>query len=501
MVAVAGMGGSVRVLGDTVRIVGDAFDDYGPGFGEALTITADGTRVLHFDGHRWLLRLWDVRTGELLGGMNRLSRRFAFSPGGRHALALTEEETVLRVDLATAAVHELGSAAAWGGGLLAVTDDDRVALCSSWQFGLQRWLLDDNRCVFTGVSDLGADVSVSADGRVALLSIPGGESVGVLWPPEPGPAAPWSYARPGSAARLIEDARTAEAVMDRAAALLDGARHAEAWDRLRMVRALPGYRRHPRLLPLWRRVGASTARSGFAGAWRTRTFERLVRGQAAITPDARRAIVGRYDGSVAVFDLMTGRATEAAEGHGCEIWSSVVCADGRHALTRSARGVHMVWELATARRVATVIVPDDGPVRLRQDGDSLVLRGEEDGPSFLWDRTGRRPLFAWPGGSVHTVALSGDVAATPTRDGGARVLDVRDGRLLRTARFRMAEGSGAIQAVASSDGCVVVAAQQFHPSGRGVIQLSSPELPNVGYQQASRDFVNCLALTPDGRLL
>ncbi|MFE4801075.1 hypothetical protein ACFRFL_40345 [Streptomyces sp. NPDC056708] len=110
-----------------------------------------------------------------------------------------------------------------------MTDDGRVGLSTDSHLGLQKWLLDHNQCLFAGESDPGADVSVSTDGRVALLSIPEGESVGVVWPPPAEPAAPWSYARPGSATRLIEDARTADTIMNRAAVLLDSGRHGDAW--------------------------------------------------------------------------------------------------------------------------------------------------------------------------------------------------------------------------------------------------------------------------------
>ncbi|MFE4337052.1 hypothetical protein ACFRQM_49385 [Streptomyces sp. NPDC056831] len=95
-----------------------------------------------------------------------------------------------------------------------MTDDGRVGLSTDSHFGLQKWVLDHIRCLFTGESDPSVDVSVSVYGRVALLSIPEGESVGVACPPRAGPAAPCSYARPGSATRLIEDARTADTIMN-----------------------------------------------------------------------------------------------------------------------------------------------------------------------------------------------------------------------------------------------------------------------------------------------
>ncbi|OKI36960.1 hypothetical protein A6A29_41200 [Streptomyces sp. TSRI0281] len=101
VVAVSGMDGSVRLLGDTVRLIGQSFEKYGPGFGAALTVVANGERVAAFDGYRWLLRVWDVRTGTLVTSLSNLHQRFAFSSGGQFALTIDEEPVARLVDLTT----------------------------------------------------------------------------------------------------------------------------------------------------------------------------------------------------------------------------------------------------------------------------------------------------------------------------------------------------------------------------------------------------------------
>ncbi|MFF0204686.1 protein kinase [Streptomyces sp. NPDC005017] len=497
-VAVSGTDGSVRLLGDTVRVLSEPSEHHDHSFGSALTVVAGGERVAAFDGYRWLLRVWDVRSGELLGGMDRLNRRFAFSPDGRYALALTDRNTVRLIDLTTMAVRDLGSSDAWGGGPVAVRGDGRIALSTDYQFGLQQWLLEGNRCLSTMEDARGSEAAVSADGRVALLSIPDGESVGVVWPAPAGPPAPWSYARPGAAARLIEDARTAAAGLERAAALLDDGRTADAFDRLRAIRALPGHRRHPRLLPLWRRVGAPDRRSAFAGAWRTRTNRRLARGPVAFTADLRRLVAGSYSGDVTVHDLRTGDATRADEGHGAEVRKTVVCADGRHALTTDTRGGHRVWDLATARRAATLHRPDGAPLRLDPPDGPLTLSTHNGGLSVLWDRYAQRPLHAFPGPDDRAAVVSGDVLVIVTGDGHTEVLDTRDGRRLLTARLPLYGDT--LHAAATPDGRVVAAAHGPF-STPGTVWLCRADLPRVLEVRAGPDTITCLALTPDGTLL
>ncbi|MFJ5774640.1 WD40 repeat domain-containing serine/threonine protein kinase [Streptomyces sp. NPDC093094] len=497
-VAVSGADGSVRLLGDTVRLLSEPFENHGHSFGAALTVVAGGERVAAFDGHRWLLRMWDVRSGELLGGMDRLNRRFAFSADGRHALALTEGDTVRLIDLTTMAVRDLGSSEAWGGGPVAVSGDGRIALSTDYRFGLQQWLLEGNRCLSTVEDARGSEAAVSADGRVALLSIPDGESVGVVRPAPAGPAAPWSYARPGAPSHLIEDARTAAAGLERAAALLDTGHTAQAFEQLQAVRALPGYRRHPRLLPLWHRAGAPGRRSVFAGAWRTRTYQRLARGPAAFTPDLRQVVAGSYFGVVTVHDLRTGQAAQADEEHGAEVRQTVLCADGRHALTTDTRGRHMVWDLATARRTATLHRPDGAPLQLDPPDGPLTLSHHGGGLSILWDRSAQRPLHAFPGPGDRTAVVSGDVLVTVTDDGRTEVFDTRDGRALLTARLPLSGDT--LRAVATPDGRVVAAAHGPF-STPGIVWVCHADLPRVLELTAGADAVTCLALTPDGTLL
>ncbi|MFJ5556865.1 hypothetical protein ACIQCD_05380 [Streptomyces sp. NPDC093250] len=111
-VAVSGTNGYVRLLGDTERVLSEPVENSGAlaSYG-ALTVVAGGERVASFSGYEWVLRLWDARSGELLGGKDELDRRFAFGAGGRYALARTWHSALWLIDLTTDSARDLGSAA------------------------------------------------------------------------------------------------------------------------------------------------------------------------------------------------------------------------------------------------------------------------------------------------------------------------------------------------------------------------------------------------------
>ncbi|MFU8874707.1 protein kinase domain-containing protein [Micromonospora sp. SL4-19] len=496
----AGRDGSVRVLDDLTgggfRLIAEPFGDYGPGFGGTAAITADGRHVAAFDGHRWLLRIWDLRTGELVGNMDGLNRRFAFSPGGACALALTDDDQVRVLDLVTWAVADKGSAAGWGGGPVAVTDDGRTGLGTDWQFGLQTWQLDGNRCRHTSEPYTAADVVISADGRVALVSV-GRETVRLVWPPTAGPAAPWSYTRPRQPRQLTDEAAAVRVHLAAAERLIDDGDHAAAFDRLRSVRELPGYRRDADLLASWHRVGAASTRAKFAGAWRTATHERLVRGVSAVSADLRVVISGDYFGAVTIRDLESGRAVEGSHSHGAEIRQVAVCADGRHAVTEDVRAA-FVWDLVTGRRTAVLSRSGDAVLTLDSTVDPhLTLTRTPRGPTWLWHTPTRRPLYVWPGPGDQAAVLAGDVAATLDEQGRARVWAGRTRRHLHTVSFPLVE-VGAL--VLGADGRVIAVADHTFVAGGAVFVAHLDAVAPRGVTIA-QDSVNRLALTPDGSLL
>ena len=499
IVATAGEDGSVRALdgaGIGLRVVSEAFADYGTALGGAVTVTADGRRVASFDGHRWLLRMWDLATGDLLVAM-QVNRRFGFSPGGTVALALTAEDTVRVVDLGTGQVLDGGSATAWGGGPVAITDDGRVGFSLDFRFGLQRWELDTGRCVYSTEADTGSEIATSADGRVVLAGRQR-EAARIVWPPAGGPPAPWSYTRPRQAGQLTSEAGAVQDTLGRAGRLLDAGRYAAAMDELQTVRRMPGYRRHPELLALWQRIGAVGTKTGFSAAWPTRTFDRLLGGPTAVSKDLRRAIAGTYIGEVRIRDVEAGRPLDVSHGHDREVRSVALCADNRHAITTDAGQVMFMWDLETARRVATLAMSPGGVPSLRQDAGSLAVFRAADGLAYLWDSSARRLLYVWPGPDHRIAALDQGVTVTVAGDGHALVWDPNTGRHLHAARFPAMNTP--IVGVSADGRVLAVAERSFDGDGTVFLSHTSWQPTPRGLTVAG-DLVGALAVTPDGRLL
>jgi WD40 domain-containing protein len=165
--------GSVRVRDGGaehgLRVLHEASEDYDLLHDVTATLTADDRLVCVFDQYHWQLRVWDLDTGRFRGAM-QLNRQFAFSAGGAVALAVTEDERVQVVDLRRQAVDEVGSAAGWGRGWIAVTDDGRRGFDADGS-ELRIWDLDGNRCSRT--VDLGIPdpfFTINGDGSLTLVA-------------------------------------------------------------------------------------------------------------------------------------------------------------------------------------------------------------------------------------------------------------------------------------------------------------------------------------------
>ncbi|MDT0350025.1 protein kinase domain-containing protein [Pseudonocardia charpentierae] len=517
VVATAGADGSVRILGDTVDVVDAGPAGHGPGLGGAIAISADNRRVAVFDGYTWTLRVLDARTGEVLWTVGRLRLHCAISPTARFALSATEGDEMLLLDLTTFEVRPLGGAQLWnrGSGWLAVSDDGRTAVNAA-DIVLRSWRLDENRCMFSTTVDSHnpMDVALSADGRTVLAVLASRtprvlHSTGVVHVPEPGPIAPWSYARPQPTDRIAGDALVAEENLDLAGDLLETGRLADARRQLDIVRRMPAYRRHPRLRALWRRVGTFSERSTFAGVWPTRRFDDVM--SSAVTRDLRFAFVDLYRG-VRVLDLRSGQMVDSPDRHEFRFEFTTACSDDRHLIAEDSERAEVLWDLKTARRAGVIVRDDNGNPTLTVENPAFEFL-RRDGISVLRNRMTGQRVHGWSARTDERVVLWGDVAVLVNNDGRIRVLDARTltaGRQARMpagelVRMRLTRADGAVETtgqgpvVASSDGRVVVATRANF-SNSGLVMVSVAGSPEV-VARVDDDNVVSLALTADGDLL
>ncbi|WP_318307076.1 protein kinase domain-containing protein [Amycolatopsis solani] len=501
VVAVVSGDGSVRVLGETVELLRAGVPDSEYGRGWAIAVTGDNERVVAFDGFDWTLRVF-TRAGEELWRVGGLRHNCALSPTGRYALSATHDDNVVLVDLTTAEVTVIGSALPWNKGFswLAVSDDGRTAV-NTFDLLLQHWRLDEGRCTFTTTVHSRNPMRVAADaeGRAVLVLLGSRtpqivHTTAVVHLPEPGPAAPWSYARPQPTDRMAGDALIAGENLGLAAEFLDTGRLAAARRQLDIVRAMPAYRRHPELRTLWRRVGAVSERAAFAGVWPSRRFDAVLHGRTALTRDGHYAFADFFGRGVRVVDLRTGEVAAAADRHELEFQDATACADDRHVLATDSDGAGVLWDLRTARRAGVVVRDDAGNPVLKDENPAFEFV-RRDGLSILRNRLTGRPLHGWSVRAGERVVLSGDVAVLVGDDGQAWVLDAAGFTTVRQARVYAGEAA----VVASADGRVLAATRLgFDNTGEVVLSVagSAEVVANV-----TDDRVTSLALSADGDLL
>ncbi|MEV0153834.1 protein kinase [Micromonospora sp. NPDC050686] len=521
VVAAVGVDGSVRLLGETTHIIGDAFDEYGAeyggGRGGAIAITADNQRVVVFDEYVWALRVLDSRTGELLWAVGDLRAHCAISPTARFALSATPGNEMRLLDLTAFEVTDLGGAGRWNGGFswLAVSEDGRSAV-NAFGSVVQAWRLDQRRCAFTTAveSRNPMHVALGGNGRVVLVELSTGSptrTTSVVHLPEPGPAAPWSYARPQPTDRIAGDALVAEVNLDLAGDLFETGRLTDAWRQLQIVRRMPAYRRHPRLRALWRRVGAVGERTAFAGVWPTRRFDDVLRGRTAVTRDLRYAFAEGRRG-VRVLNLRTGEVVDSQDHHERDFEHASACADDRHVLVEDSERVEVLWDLKTARRVGVVVRDASGNPALEVENPTFEFV-RRDAISVLRNRLTGQRVCGWSAHPDERVVLSGDVAVVVKDDGRTSVLDAHDLTTVRQAlvfagevvRMRRTHPGGGVETadegpvVVSADGRVVVTARHpFWNGGQVVLSVAgSPE----AVATVADDAVVSLALSADGDLL
>ncbi|MBE1493468.1 serine/threonine protein kinase/WD40 repeat protein [Amycolatopsis lexingtonensis] len=501
VVAVVSGDGSVRVLGETVELLRAGSPDSEYGRGWAIAVTEDNERVVAFDGFDWSLRVL-TRAGEELWRVGGLRHNCALSPTARYALSATHDDNVVLVDLTTAEVTVIGSALLWNKGFswLAVSDDGRTAV-NTFDLLLQHWRLDEGRCTFTTTVHARDPMTVAADadGRTVLTLLGSRtpqtvHTTAVVHLPEPGPAAPWSYARPQPTDRMAGDALIAAENLGLAAEYLDTGRLADARRQLDILRAMPAYRRHPELRILWRRVGAVSERIALAGVWPSRRFDDVLHGHTALTRNVHYAFADFFNrAAFRIVDLRTGDVVAAPDGHELDFSDVTACADDRHVLAVDSDGAEVLWDLRTARRAGVVVRDDAGNPVLKDENPAFEFVRRE--LSILRNRLTGRPLHGWSARADERVVLSGSVAVLVKDDGAALVLDADQGKLVRTARVY----AGGPSVVASADGRVLVATKPgFDNIGEVVLSVAGSA---EAVAKVADDRVVSLALSADGDLL
>lgn len=477
----------------------------------ALTTAADG-RLICWDGDTGRLQSWDTESWSMVRstavaerglqtatGIRRLltERRtwVVLASGGEVALIYAEKDGVtLRKTSTGRLVRTLVSDASWISDAI-LSGDGRWAMLSGTT-GVQLWELDTGRCVRTLQPHKQQHVSLalSFDGRRALLRA---NEVATAWDLSgPGPAAPWSYARPRTAVELARNEDLVGIAVERAHRYVRQGQFGLAAAVLREARQTPGYERDSELLDTWVELGRHGKRSGLRDAWPVHDLD--ADGGFAISADGRRALIRSAFWSLDTVNAITGVRQHTLAWSGDVINDFALSRNGRFAVTAGEGRAVRVWDLTSGLcRYALRGHRRDALAVTISSGDDLLASGGADGAVRLWDPTrGRRLWSARPHRwRVSGVAVSKDGRLVLTSEKSGEIC-VRD-RTARRCRHVLPGTSQGVGLVAlRPDGRTALSPGE---DGRSLVvtDLVAGELRHL---PRGRTDVTCVAVGPDGAM-
>ncbi|WP_165066659.1 serine/threonine-protein kinase [Paludisphaera rhizosphaerae] len=259
---------------------------------------------------------------------------------------------------------------------------------------------------------------------------------------------------------------------------------------------------------------AGAGPDGSIGIYRVHdgSLERELDGeQAAVlslawTPDGSRLAAGFAGHIVRIWDTASGAPLKPIPGrHGGPVTSVAVSPDGSLAATASSDGLVRIWNLGEAPTLVHALQGHEGGVRcvaFSPDGRRLASAGL-DGTLRVWQVESGEPrtvIRAHQGG-IFSMALprKGGWIATGGADDVVRVWDLETGRQLQEflghtdgVEGLAADVEGRVLISSSPDGFAKVWDPTSPPHPRS---LDDPSLATLG------GAADCLALSPDGRLI
>ncbi len=149
---------------------------------------------------------------------------------------------------------------------------------------------------------------------------------------------------------------------------------------------------------------------------------------AVFLPDGR-ALTGSDDGTLALWDIKTGKMLHRFKGHTAKVVDIAVSPDGERAASASWDRTVRLWRIAKGELIAE-LDRHTGPVnavRFSRDGGQL-FSGSYDGSILLWPADGSeatpiRPVIEYGWGINTLQILPGERIAFGTQNGDVRVID------------------------------------------------------------------------------
>jgi eukaryotic-like serine/threonine-protein kinase len=213
----------------------------------------------------------------------------------------------------------------------------------------------------------------------------------------------------------------------------------------------------------------------------------------AYSPDGHRIVSASINGTVKLWDAMTGQEALTLRGHN-GVWCVAYSPDGRRIASANRHGMIKVWDAVTGKEVLVLLGHhgDVLSVAYSPDGHRIASAGD-DGTVKVWDAlTGQQALTLHGNTGVWCVAYSPDGRhiASVRRDGTVKVWDAMTGQEALTLRG----DTGVFGVAYSPDGRRIASA-----GWDGMVKVWDALTGQKALTLRGHTGVWCVAYSPDGR--
>ncbi len=160
----------------------------------------------------------------------------------------------------------------------------------------------------------------------------------------------------------------------------------------------------------WVMVGLPDGHQGWSAAWYL-SLARAVN-SVAISPDGQAALSGSADGLVILWDINTGAEVRRFEGHARSVESVAFSPDGQHILSGSADGTVRLWDVNTGMELRRYAGHTSAVISVAISADGrTALSGSADGTLRLWRIDSLDEMSEWIRANRHVRPLTCDERA------------------------------------------------------------------------------------------